>query len=86
MDVVLEIVDRFVLDRLYATVYPLSAERLSMVLDSGFNGTLVNAHPSYTFTPASKYLTVSPTEYAYLSQWPRDNPIRQAISMFLILW
>lgn len=95
MDVVLEIFDTFTLDRLYATLLPLTPSMLAFStidpLATSPNATWSSmreaATPAaYTFQPASQYLSFEPSSYAYMSRWPRDNIFRQFISLFLITW
>lgn len=94
MDVVLEVFDTFALDKLYANVLPLTpAQRAWSAVDSLItppNATWSSmreaATPPYDFKPASQFLSFEPSSYAYMSQLPRDNVIRQAISLFAITW
>jgi lathosterol oxidase len=86
MDVVIEITDYLLWDRLYATVYPVSQQKLQNALNAGPNATIANVHPGYHFEPASKYVSISPGQMAYMSEWARDDPYRQACTLFLVLW
>ena len=90
MDVILEIVDTFLFDRLYATVFPTtipvvisSYARQTPTATSTFSSMREVPTP---FQPASQFLTLEPSAYAYLSAWPRDNPFRQLLSLYLITW
>ncbi|KAI9832067.1 MAG: c-5 sterol desaturase [Phylliscum demangeonii] len=40
----------------------------------------------YQYHPSTQYLQLQPSEWAYLSAWPRDHVLRQAISLYLITW
>lgn len=94
MDVILEVFDTFALDRLYASLLPLTPSMLALSNVGDFTASAVNASwPSiaqaatpYKFEPASQYFSVEPSSYAYMSRWPRDNICRQFISLFLITW
>ena len=89
MDVVLEVFDTFLLDRLYATIWP--AFELSLA-----NEIVGDRHHTPTFSsvrevptpihPASQFLSLEPSPYAYLSKMPRDNIYRQGLSLFIITW
>jgi len=94
MDVVLELFDTYALDYLYASVLPLTpAQRAWTAIDGIFsepNATWSSMRemstPAYDFHPASQFFSVEPSSYAFMSQWPRDNMYRQAVSFFLITW
>jgi lathosterol oxidase len=93
MDIVLEIFDTFLFDRMYSTVLPtsglssfrqLSQNAVSSTLSSLREGATMT--PQHTYQPASKILSFQPSDWAYRSAWPRDNIYRQATSLFLITW
>lgn len=110
MDVVLEVFDTFLFDRLYANVLPISSAARALdpisTLSASFKAATNNAasvvdsnnatwsvgpagaHPSngWQWSPASQYFSVEPSEYAYMSQLPRDNFYRQLISLYLLTW
>lgn len=93
MDVILEVLDTYAFDRLYATVLPLTSSMLAMSTVGDFAAssnatwsTMARGVTPYKFEPASQYFSVEPSSYAYMSRWPRDNIARQAISLFLITW
>ncbi|KAL2007194.1 hypothetical protein VTN00DRAFT_8632 [Thermoascus crustaceus] len=89
MDIVLEVWDTFLGDRLYATLVPASlSSSITFPSDSVFNGTLsfFGQPDSYVYEPATKFFRLEPSKYAYLSAWPRDNIYRQSVSFFLITW
>lgn len=89
MDIVLEVLDTFLFDRFWATIYPASP---SLAYQSG----LGDASPTSTFSsmrelptgiqPATQFFQLSPSKYAFMSEWPRDNIYRQAITLHLITW
>ena len=95
MDIVLEIVDTFLFDRIYATLLPASpspylAQKSNNATTSTFSslreGATALPEYNYIFRPASQILSVNPTHWTYSSSWPRDNIYRQAISLFAIVW
>jgi len=95
MDVVLELFDTFVLDRMYAAVLPLTPAMLAFStvndLSTSPNATWSSMRESatptaYQFQPASQYMSFEPSSYAYMSRMNRDNMLRQGISLFLITW
>lgn len=90
MDVILEIWDLLIGDRLYAAALPAtlkSSPSLSTLIQDANNTlSLFGDARSYTYEPATTYLYLEPSKYAYLSMWPRDNVYRQASSLFLITW
>ena len=90
MDIVLEVFDTFLLDRLYATVYPsttpIIADRL---LKDAATATSTFSSMRELPTPlqrTTQFFTLDPSPYAYLSAWPRDNIYRQALSLYFITW
>ncbi|TKA72268.1 Delta(7)-sterol 5(6)-desaturase, partial [Cryomyces minteri] len=95
MDVVLEVFDTFLFDRLYAAVLPASPATAAY---RGLQNTkfLPNATWSsmreagtaaaYKYQPASQYFSFEPSDLAYMSRWPRDDMWRQALSLYLITW
>lgn len=92
MDVVLEVFDTFAFDRLYATLLPrMQSAYLWSPLDliaPAPNGSWASHEQiqNYKFEPASQFFHVDPSKYAYMSQLPRDNAWRQAMSLYLITW
>ncbi|KAI0840620.1 C-5 sterol desaturase [Hypoxylon sp. FL0890] len=83
MDVVLEIADTFVGDYAYAWAHPAQSTPYDF-LDNTSNST---QHTStWQFKTANPYFSFTPSKYAYMSAWDRDNIYRQAISLFLITW
>ena len=82
MDIVLEILDTFVGDGVYATLLPNGL--LQNDLDSALHSADQQLFPVWRYEPATAYLYLEPSEAAYMSYWPRDNIYRQAISLFSI--
>lgn len=81
MDIVLEIMDTFVLDKVYATLLPAKGP-ITMPKNLTLNGvsSLVESHV-YGVDPPQFFL---PTELAYSSLLCRSNVLRQTISFFII--
>ncbi len=100
MDIVLEVLDAFLFDRVYATLLPASPQAVSIsaakhaaaaAARTAANATFSSMRElpidaGYQYRPASQYLQVPPSEYAYLSAWPRDNIYRQLASVIFIGW
>ena len=88
MDIVLEIFDTFLLDRLYATTLPGSASDIAENTLTKSTATFFSARevPTTAVLASSQYLHLEPSQYAYMSAWPRDNIWRQALSLYLITW
>ncbi|PSS00922.1 hypothetical protein BD289DRAFT_360481 [Coniella lustricola] len=86
MDVVLEIADTFVGDYVYANLLPVRPSPYGLA-DGSSNATAGDqVFSTWTYTPATDYFALEPSEYAYQSAWPRDNIWRQALSLYLIVW
>lgn len=101
MDFVLEIFDSVMFDRMYATLLPrdsafsvfdpistLSAGKgfdNSTSFGSASQGVDV-LQSTWQFEPASQYLSVQPSEFAYMSRWDRNNVWRQTVSLYILTW
>lgn len=88
MDIVLEVFDTFLFDRLYATILP-TGNAMPNGRNSYNNATSTFSSPRELPTaihPASQIFQLEPSEYAYMSAWPRDNIWRQGLSLYLITW
>ncbi|BCS20266.1 sterol desaturase family protein [Aspergillus puulaauensis] len=70
MDLVLDIVDTFVLDRVYSTLLPS-------------NTTSTNIEYNQSI---AQYIDLPPSEWAGKSLLARDNPFRQGITLFILTW
>lgn len=87
MDIVLEVFDTFLFDRLYATALPASIVSY---------GGQTSGHATSTFSsmrelptsvhPSTQLWKLEPSEYAFMSSWPRDSVWRQTLSLYLITW
>ena len=73
MDVLLDVLDTFILDRLYAAVLPVP------------HGSAIQ--PSLPYNESlGRYLEIAPSKWALLSRWPREFAGRQFVSLFLMMW
>src|SRR5205809_2808226 len=90
MDIVLEICDTVFFDRVYAILLPASSTMLNSFLrssDLAANATFSSMPvAAYQYKPSTKYIHLQPSEWAYMSVWPRDNVFRQFISLTLRTW
>ena len=90
MDIVLEVWDTFLGDRLYSTLLPLSISS-SQSVPSFANSpnsslSLFGAPTPYVYEPATRLFQLEPSKFAHMSAWPRNNIWRQSMSFFLITW
>ena len=88
MDVVLEVFDTFLFDRLYASLLPASLIQFAKssvkhVATSTFSS-MREVPTAHSF--ASKFIQFEPSQYAYMSALPRDSIWRQVLSLYLITW
>jgi len=94
MDIVLEGFDTYLFDRIYAHFLPATPGSVAYnAFKSVANATVSSmreaptAHyNNFQYHPASKYISFEPSSWAYRSSWQRDDPYRQALSLFLITW
>jgi lathosterol oxidase len=92
MDVILEVFDTFLFDRIYATAFPATASTAAYnAVKAAINSSAPIAvdnptayYNQYHFQPATKYFTLEPSIWAYRTSWPRDDVWRQLISLYLI--
>jgi lathosterol oxidase len=85
MDIVLEFTDTFIADYVYAWAHPAKPAPFDFPGDVAANAT-AQTFSSWTYEPASQYLYVQPSQAAYMSAWSRDNPFRQMITLYFIVW
>ncbi|KAL5604687.1 hypothetical protein BROUX41_001962 [Berkeleyomyces rouxiae] len=83
MDVVLEVIDTYVADHIYAWAVPARLASHSAV--SG-NASGSVSFSNWKYVPATSYLHMEPSPAAYLSEWNRDHTLRQLITLFFITW
>jgi lathosterol oxidase len=90
MDIILELWDTFIGDRLYSTLLPTSLSSTvglpAFVNVANSTLSLFGAAEPFIYEPATQLIHLEPSKYAYLSAWPRNNIYRQFTSFFLITW
>ncbi|MCJ1375465.1 c-5 sterol desaturase [Loxospora ochrophaea] len=87
MDVVLEVFDTFLFDRLYAQFLPASSIPVAQDAAHSATPTFSSMRELPTaYHAASQFLQLQPSHWAYMSAWPRDNIWRQTVSLYLITW
>lgn len=90
MDIILEVWDTFVGDRMYSALLPTSlsshASFPAFVNAANSSLSLFGASEPFIYEPATQLIHLEPSKYAYLSAWPRNNIYRQFTSFFLITW
>lgn len=78
MDVILEIWDTYLGDYVFAHAHPARSTA------SNFFNVHNTTTSSWQYKPASTYIELEPSQYAFMSAWDRDNIFRQAISLWSI--
>lgn len=92
MDIVLELADTFIFDPLYATLLPAAQPSTSFAANATFSSireeptSYAVPHTTWQYAPATKYFSIEPSKYAYMSTLSRDDWRRQAITLYLITW
>jgi lathosterol oxidase len=85
MDIVLELFDTYLFDPIYATALPNKTP--GFPANATYPGVSeFGPPPTWTYEPASDYLSFKPGQYAYMSQWNRDDWRRQLLTLYLITW
>ncbi|KAK0629862.1 C-5 sterol desaturase [Bombardia bombarda] len=85
MDIALEIADQFLFDYIYAWALPARAAPYDYPDQLSANAT-AQTFSSWQYKPATAFITLEPSQAAYSSALPRDNILRQSLSLFLIVW
>ncbi|KAF3769664.1 hypothetical protein M406DRAFT_343800 [Cryphonectria parasitica EP155] len=86
MDVVLEVLDTFGVDYIYATLYPAHPASYNFQNPPANQSIDQQVFSTWVYKPSTEYFSLEPSKYAYMSAWPRDNIFRQALSLFFIVW
>lgn len=86
MDVVLEVIDTFAGDYVYAKLHPAHPAPYDYPNPPSNETISDQVFTSWKYEPATQYISFEPSQYAYMSAWPRDNIYRQALSLFMIVW
>ncbi|KAM0820812.1 hypothetical protein AB5N19_06632 [Seiridium cardinale] len=84
MDIVNELWDTFVADYAYAKLLP--ARPAPYDFPNPTNSSNAQVYSTWQYEPATKYFSIQPSEYAYMSEWSRDSVYRQSLNLFLITW
>ncbi|KAI9147935.1 putative Delta(7)-sterol 5(6)-desaturase [Paramyrothecium foliicola] len=85
MDVVLEAVDTYIADHIYAYLAPAHPAPYDFPEATAANAT-TQAFSSWTYKPATQFIQFPPSQAAYMSSLPRDSVLRQAITLYMITW
>jgi lathosterol oxidase len=85
MDIVLEVLDTFVLDQAYALLLPARPAPYDYPDHASTNAS-AQTFSTWQYKPSTDYFQLEPSQYAYMSTWPRDNIFRQGISLFFMTW
>lgn len=85
MDIVLELTDTFIGDYAYAYFFPIKPTPYDFPERPAGNAT-AQTFSSWTYKPATQLIYVQPSQAAYRSQMPRDDIIRQLITLYFITW
>jgi Delta7-sterol 5-desaturase len=83
MDIVLEVVDTYLGDQIFAWVLPARPGPVDFPHLANATDQLQS---TWQYKPATKHLYLEPSSAAYMSAWPRDNIYRQAISLYMMTW
>lgn len=87
MDIVLEIFDTFLFDRLYAICLPAALRSYGHDAMKDATSTFSSMREMPTAPhPSNQFFQLKPSQYAYMSAWSRENPWRQGLSLYLITW
>ena len=88
MDIVLEVFDTFIFDRLYAGLLPKSSLFYTSTAPKNASSTFTSMRelPTAVHCSSSQFVQLAPSQYAYMSAWPRDNILRQTLTLYLITW
>lgn len=94
MDIILEGFDKYLFDYAYANLLPIPTYTPPALRSGPTDATFAvsgepvatHIHNGYSYQPASQYISFQPTDWAYVSRWPRDHLLRQTISLYLITW
>lgn len=87
MDIVLEAVDTFVADKVYATLLP-AASTPWQFSQNATEGIMYGGGSSrgWEYKPSTYLMYLEPSSAAYESIWMRDNIFRQFITLFFTTW
>ncbi|KAL1895733.1 c-5 sterol desaturase [Ceratocystis pirilliformis] len=83
MDIILQVIDTYVADHIYAWAVPARITSHGGVPGSHNSSA---SFSNWKYEPATSYLYMEPSPSAYLSEWNREHTLRQAITLFFITW
>ena len=88
MDVVLEVFDTFLFDRLYASFLPKSSAVYGYTAPKNASSTFTSMRelPTAIHASSTQFFHLAPSQYADMSAWPRDHVGRQTLTLYLITW
>ncbi len=87
MDVILQVFDTFLFDRLWAAVYPATSVPYGQNAVKDATSTFSSMREMPTpIQSATQFFQLAPSRYAHMSQWPRDYVWRQFLTLYLITW
>ncbi|KAI6780681.1 c-5 sterol desaturase [Emericellopsis cladophorae] len=84
MDIVLEVVDHYVADRIYAWALPVRSLSFEVYSDNG--NCTIERTSNWEYRPSTHLFYLQPAEEAYGSIWSRDNIWRQTFTLFFLGW
>lgn len=86
MDVVLDVFDTLAFDRIYASLLPVVSRPVEIFTQNGTYTSMQQLPIPYEYVPASKWLpyVLEPSELINMSRMLRNDPVRQAISLYII--
>ncbi|PGH23972.1 hypothetical protein AJ80_02034 [Polytolypa hystricis UAMH7299] len=83
MDIVLDLFETLIGDHVYSRILP--AQLVYSNAQSSSNGSAIGGLSCH-YEPATKFFSITPSQAACMSAWPRENIYRQSINLFLIPW
>jgi Delta7-sterol 5-desaturase len=89
MDIVLEGFDTYLFDYAYAQLFPANPSYDALKSNASATFSSMREEPTalynnYEFKRSTEYFQFPPGPNAYLTSWPRDDPIRQLVNLYLI--
>lgn len=86
MDIVVEVLDTFAFDYIYANCHPARPAPYDYPYPPSNETQTQQVFSPWTYKPSTNFFSLPPSQHAYMSAWPRDNIYRQAVSLFMIVW
>ena len=85
MDIVLEITDTFIGDYLWSYFLPARPAPQDYA-DAVYANSSAKTFSAWTYEPSTHLFSLEPSQYAYMSSFLRDDPLRQFTSLYFITW